>query len=434
MKFSTRQRRLRLSGSLLTRRALPTGESCLRWHAPLESWLRLMPLVGFFGLCVFVFYSIERPIRLDQSDLRLGADSQTYFDLADMLRQGGAQQGQLMGLGANASPQTYSDLADMLRQNGTHRVEFIGLGANFIGPILMALVMKTPLGVMAGNMALFVFAIAICSPIENLSRTTLALLLALNATTLVSLVTLNKEIFALVASLLLCRYLYTESKSKLLLAAILIFGVMARWEQSAITLLFLFFRREGSFFRRHPYAALSLVIAVITFAYPLALNSRGMDLSAFTDQAQSGNGVLVLNQLQSSYGFPLVVIPKALMLLFERLLSPAYWLTDYLRQDFTDLANQYVIHLHCLAMLVLLLVALLKGRLRMSRPLPFFMALYLIITAANPFIQPRYEYPIYVLLCFELALREWTPGLLHVRGRFHPLPSQTGSPRYAEEG
>ena len=405
MNMRRKRLRFRLPGEFFTRRTLPTGASCLRWHAPLESWLRLMPLVAFLGLCLFVFFSIEQPILLNQSDLRLGADSKTYFLFADMLRM-----------------------------NGPHHVEFLGLGANFIGPILMALLLKSPFWVMMGNIALFLFAIGLCAPIDNLSRTTLALLLALNATTLVSLVTLNKEIFALTASLLLCRYIYTESKSKLLLAAILAIGLMARWEQSAITLVFLFFRREGSYFRRHPYAAILLLIAIITFAYPLALNSRGVDLSAFVDQAQTGNAIVVLNKVQSAYGFPLVVIPKALMSLFGRVLTPTYWLSGYLRQDFADLANQYVVHLHCLAMLLVFLVALFKGRLRMSRPLPFFMALYLIITSANPFTQPRYEYPIYVLLCFELARREWTPGLFHTRGRLSELPAETGLPGYAEEG
>jgi hypothetical protein len=365
----------------------------------MASWLRLLPLIGFLGLCVVTFFTIEQPIETFHSNLRLGADSHTYFAFAEMLQQ-----------------------------NGTHHVEFIGLGANFIGPVAMALVLKTPLWVMVANIAIFLFAIEMCAPVKGLSRTSLGLLLALNATTLVSLVTLNKEIFALTASLLLCRYIYSESKSKLLLGAILAIGLMARWEQSAITLMFLFFRRDGSFFRRHPYAALLLLIAIITVAYPLALNSRSVDLTAFTDQAESGNTILVLDHVQSSFGFPLVVIPKAEMSLFGDVLTPGYWLTDYLHQVFTDLANSLVIRQHCLTMLGVFLVALCKGKLKMSRPLPFFMALYLIITAANPFVQPRYEYPIYVLLCFELARREWTPGLFHTRGRLSALPAETGLP------
>jgi hypothetical protein len=388
----------RLPGLFLTRRALPTGATGLNWSAPLESWMRLMALIGFLGLCVVTFFAIEQPIESFHSNLRLGADSHTYFAFAEMLQQ-----------------------------NGAHHVEFIGLSANFIGPVAMALVLKTPFWVMVANIAMFLFAIEMCAPVKGLSRTSLGLLLALNATTLVSLVTLNKEIFALTATLLLCRYIYTESRSKIFLLIILAVGLLARWEQPAITLAFLLFRREGSFFRRHPYAALLLLIAVITVAYPLALDSRNVDLTAFTDQAQGSNAILALNHVQSSFGFPLVLIPKAAMSLFGRMLTPGYWLTDYLHQDFTDLANQYVIHLHCLAMLVVSLVALCKGKLNLSRPLPFFMALYLIITAANPFVQPRYEYPIYVLLCFELARREWAPARVREGGHLSEVLPERAS-------
>ena len=400
-----RDLKLHLPTYALTRRALPAGANWLNWSAPTASWLRLMVLTGFLGLCVLTFFAIEQPIETYHSNLRLGADSHTYFAFAQTLQQ-----------------------------NGTRNVEFIGLGANFIGPVVLALLLKTPFWVMVANIAMFLFAIEICAPVNGLSRTSLGLLLALNATTLVSLVTLNKEIFALTASLLLCRYIYTDSKSKLLLAAILIIGLMARWEQSVITLMFLFFTRQGSFFRRHPYAALLLLIAIITVAYPLALNSRSVDLTAFTDQAQSGNSILVLDHVQSSYGFPLVVIPKAAMSLFGDALTPSYWLTDYLHQDFTDLANSLVIRLHCLAMLLVFLAALCKGRLKMSRPLPFFMALYLIITAANPFTQPRYEYPIYVLLCFELARREWTRRPARLRVNLRQPHRRMAQSKLAEEG
>jgi hypothetical protein len=397
--------KFRAPSSYFTRPIVPDFGAWLRWSAPLGSWMRLMPLIGFLGLSLLVFFAVEQPIRMYQSDLRLGADSHTYYALAELLSKGGGNQ-----------------------------FEFIGLGANFLGPIAMVLALKTPFWIMVCNSALFLLALWACTPVKGLSKTTLALLLALNATTLVSLVTLNKEIFALTASLLLCRYVYTGSRSKILLAIILLIGFLARWEQPAITLLFLFFRREGSFFRRHPRFDLLLLIAVLTVGYTLALHSSAVDLSAFTDQAMGGNAILALDRLQGSFGFPLVLLPKAIMSISGRLFMPGYWFTDYLNEDFTDLANQYVVHLHCVAMLALLLAAFLKGRLKLDRPLPFVIALYLIITAANPFIQPRYEYPVYVWLCFDLARREWTTPPFHLRIHLK-RPFRRIAPAYfAEEG
>jgi hypothetical protein len=33
----------------------------------------------------------------------------------------------------------------------------------------------------------------------------------------------------------------------------------------------------------------------------------------------------------------------------------------------------------------------------------YLLAFYLILTAVNPMVQPRYEYPAYVLLCLEAS-------------------------------
>jgi hypothetical protein len=54
-------------------------------------------------------------------------------------------------------------------------------------------------------------------------------------------------------------------------------------------------------------------------------------------------------------------------------------------------------------MTVLFVAAVWKRRLLLSRPIPYFIALYVIVTSLSPFVQARYEYPIYALLCIELA-------------------------------
>ncbi len=347
---------------------------------PASFWLRLTLLLLFLVLCVFMFYFVEQPIRTGDSSLRLGADTHTYWRLVELIGEG----------------------------QGTD-IQFLALGGNLIGPLVFGLLLKNPFWVMLCNVAFFIVSIQACAAVKGLNRTWLALLLAANATTLVSLITLNKEIFALIATLLLCRYIYTESHSKLLLALILIIGLLARWEQPAITLLFLYLRRENSFFRRHPLVAVLMLLVGISIAYPVALRSSAVDLSWATDQAKEGGAILIFNSVQASFGYALVVIPKALLSLYNRWITPTYFLTDYWQQDFSDFANQFVIHLHCLSLLVISVVAFLRGRISLRRPLPFFIALYLVITSANTFIQPRYQYPVYVLLCFDLARRELLP-------------------------
>ncbi len=352
----------------------------------LARWFRVALLLAFLSMCVMAFFTIEQPSEKGESGLRLGADSQTYYRIADLIRGGDATN-----------------------------IALLSLGGNLIGPLSMIYILKLPFWIMVGNIILFAAAVQACARIQGLSRARLALLLALNATTLVSLATLNKEIFALVSTLLLCRYLYSDQKSKILLALILVIGFLARWEQPAITLLFLFMRRENTFLRRHPLLAIAALVASISIAYPLALRSSSVDLAWATDQAQIGGAIITFNKVQASFGYALVLLPKALMALYNRSLTPRYFVTDYLQQDFHDLANQFVIHLHCFAMLLLSAAAFLKGKLQLRRPLPFFMAVYLVVTAANVFIQPRYQYPVYVLLCCELARKKATTGPLPVR-------------------
>ena len=230
------------------------------------------------------------------------------------------------------------------------------------GPPLQALILQTPFWIMGCNILLFLAAIQSCASVAGLSRTKLGLLLALNATTMVSLITLNKEIFALTASLLLCRYIYTEGRSWLLLSFILLVGLLARWQQTAMTMLFLFLFRRNSFTRRHPFITLLSFVAAITVAYPFALHFAGADLTSFTDQAKGGGAIVFLDRVQANFGFPLVLLPKAGMSLFGHLVTPWYWFGEYWHQDFDDLANQVVINLHCLAMLIIFIVALAKGR------------------------------------------------------------------------
>jgi hypothetical protein len=361
---------------------------------PASDWVRLALLASLLCLSILCFFAIVQPFEAGIGSYRLGADSATYFAIARLLRDGG-------------------------------NIQFLAFSGSMLGPPLQALLLQTPFWVMVCNVALFFITIKLCARVPGLNRAKLALLLALNATTLVSLITLNKEIFALIATLLLCRYLYADKRSPWLLAILLAVGLMARWQQSAITLLFLFFWRKNSLFRQHPWLALHALIGLITIAYPIALRASPVGLAWATDQAQGGT-IVVLDRIQASFGFPLVLIPKAMMSLFNHLITPGYWFTDYPQQDFHDLANQYVINLHTLAMLAVLLAVFVKGHLRLDRPIVFFSAIYIALVSSSPFMQPRYEYPVYVALCFELSRSERlrSPFFARISSRFPVLRSR----------
>jgi hypothetical protein len=54
-------------------------------------------------------------------------------------------------------------------------------------------------------------------------------------------------------------------------------------------------------------------------------------------------------------------------------------------------------------MLIVLAYVIVRGRFRLDRPLIHLTVIYFICTAINPFIQPRYIFPSYVLLALEMS-------------------------------
>ena len=93
-----------------------------------------------------------------------------------------------------------------------------------------------------------------------------------------------------------------------------------------------------------------------------------------------------------------------------RVITPSYFFAGYSTLDPNDLQNRFVVHLHSVALVALFGWALFKGKLSLKEPIPLFIALYLIVTAVNPFIQPRYEYSVYVLLCLQVAITTKPPA------------------------
>jgi len=392
---------------------VPTGLSLkiprlprIRMHGtrtrPIADWASIAFLIAYLIACWALFFFLVQPAFDGRSTVRVGADSATYFEIADTLNSHSAESG---------------------------GVALLSFSGNLLGPVLLALILKNAFWIALFNFCLFSCSIWIASRIPGVNPWMFAVFLALNAETAVSIVTLNKEIFALFALVLFVYYIYSRSRSLILLTVILLFSLFARWEQVGIILVFLWFSRKRSFFRSRPKIAILLVVFGLSLAYPIALRSANVDLSGFTSQAEGGHTIVVLNSLQSHYAYFLAVLPKILMDVLGRLASPSYFFSQYWGEDFSDLQNQFFVHSHEIAMLVVCIAVVVRRKWTFTHPIPYFVALYLVITAINPFVQPRYEYPAFVLLCLELARRDLPtsdsdqsdahefPGTAHDRSR-----------------
>jgi hypothetical protein len=148
-----------------------------------------------------------------------------------------------------------------------------------------------------------------------------------------------------------------------------------------------------------------------TVAYGLIYRVAPFFFAALLVQAEAGHTILILDHIQANFGFPLVAVPKILMNCMGHLLTPGYFLNGgYFSEDFTNWRDQIFMQMHTLFLTVLLVGMFLGRKLRLRHAPAYLLVLYLLMTAINPMVQPRYEYAAYVLLCLE-ASRYFRLGL-----------------------
>ena len=242
-------------------------------------------------------------------------------------------------------------------------------------------------------------------PARFLGWTDTAFFLAICAETAPALVTLNKEIMVLLSALLLAKYIYSKRPSIVLLAVFFAISVFARWEQIAIVLLFLFLRRRGSVFTRKPWLAVVAVLLILSVIYPLIARLPGSGIGAFTQYARGANTIAKLNKIQTNFGFPLVVVPKTIMDVFGELLRPLTFVGEYpcLAWPTSTPSSSFRffrLHSHRCCLWLIARIA--------ASPAPDRSARHHLHDGhrGTPFVQPRYNYFVYILLCVELARKE----------------------------
>ncbi len=343
---------------------------------PLKKWLAIWALCLYLAFCFGCFFYWEVPRLNHDNYVRFGADSPTYWD------------------------------AVKYREEHAEHNNLVSFSGNLLGPVFIGMVFRTGLGVAFFNILLFFISVEIACTIPGVDRYRLVFLLVMCSETAPALVTLNKEILVLFSTFMFAKYIYSERRSWLLLGFVLLVSLFARWEQIALILLFLFLQRKGSVFKRNPRFSIGIVIGVLTVAYGLIARLPGSGLGAFTQYTKNANTIAKLDTIQEHFGFPLVLAPKILMNLMGELLRPLTFVREYSLLGFGDIHSLFIIPLFSIALITLLIIAYRHGKLNPQRPIAFLILIYAILTAITPFVQPRYNYFVYVLLALELSRKE----------------------------
>ena len=275
--------------------------------------------------------------------------------------------------------------------------------SNLFGPVLQAELLRTDFNVALFNCCLFVFCLSLLRAMPEFDRATFLLLMMINPFLLMSIITLNKEIFALSGIIVFIRYTAAKRFRLLWLALALVLSLFARWQQVLVMLLYVAYELKISPLRGRRRWGIAVTVSGFTIAYGLIYRIAPLFFAALLAQAEAGHTILILDNIQANFGFPLVAIPKILMNCMGHFISPGYFLNIYATEDFTNWRDQIFMQMHTFFLTVLLVGMFFRGKLRLRHATVYLLALYLLMTAINPMVQPRYEYAAYVLLCLEAS-------------------------------
>lgn len=341
-------------------------------------WLVIGFLIVVGILSTGLFFETVAPVADFPFQPSVQADSGTYWEIS------GVKSGAIFNEHTNS-------------ESGAEKLN------NSLGPVVQAKLFRTDFGVMLSNVALFFFALWIVGTMREFDRAMFTLLLLINPMLVSAIITLNKEIFALVGLIIFVRYMTAKRYRGLLLLLALLISFAAHWQQS-ITMLFLAcIDSRISPFRHKPRAGIVILVLTFTVGYTIVFHLAPILIAGLLAQAQAGRTIVILDNIQGTFGFPLVVVPKILLNVMGRFSTPWYFLNEYWHAEFWNWFDQIFLQIQELLTTLLLFGLFFTGRLKLRHAPVYLLACYLILTAVNPMVQPRYEYPAYVLLCLEAS-------------------------------
>jgi hypothetical protein len=329
----------------------------------------LVLLLYLSGAVVF-FVRVAQPVLRGDLDFQFYADSATYVKMAE----------------------EDAPLQDLLQ-----------VGLNALGPVLLLRALHSdPVLVFVFNVAAFLAAYRILrSSSAAADPLYLALALAASPVMFSSLMSINKEILALLVISLLAAHHSTGRRSYFV--AGLLLSPLIRWQLTVFALVSAALRSGP--LRRHRALALGGLVIACSIGYPLM---RAGVFQQLDDIAQAGaleqiggSGLYArFVALQNRGLYFLVVVPKVLHL-FVGLISRVGQMLQP-----TDVYNNLVATSQAIANLAISALALLLwriGRLRLDSH-PFFLGLvFAVIFGLSPIYSPRYLFPVYVLLALSVA-------------------------------
>jgi hypothetical protein len=256
---------------------------------------------------------------------------------------------------------TYEDMAEGRFAGVLEGESLISASANYLGPVLLLKALNgSRVAVLTFNIVTFIVGLWLLCRFIVLDRRVLVAVLALNPMTFSSLLSVNKEILAYLSVCLLVAYLGSRHWRWLIPGLLL--SVLARWQLTAFMIAAVLAYSPLNPVRRSPAKTLILALIALTLIYP----QLGEVIETVSETAAAGalegnqSGIFQqMVQLQSHYGYFLVVVPKTLQGMFGIIAR----IDNFADPD--DFYNMVVVMLHSVTMAVLFVLVALTGRFRL---------------------------------------------------------------------
>jgi hypothetical protein len=294
---------------------------------------------------------------------------------------------------------TYEQAAEFLAVGD----ELVSIGGNYLGPVLVLRVFSSDrILIYFFNLSLLFLSGTIAFKYLNINRSIFMLAILSSPLLLFSTFGVNKEIFLLPFSI--CLLLFMQRRTAIWLSCAVLSGLFVRWQIVVFVALVLLVTSQINPLRKNRLETLVVLIAALSIAYPLfaseALESiEQISIEGAREEAGSqASGIYSkMQEIQRSYGYFLVVIPKTIQLLVGFLS----------RFSFAEIElnfwNNFVIMSQCLHNLILLGAAIVYKKFDLSENCFFLICIFAVMFAVTPVFAPRYFYPIAIWLAIWLA-------------------------------
>lgn len=308
-------------------------------------------------------------------------------------------------LNGNLDFQFYSDSATWEDEAiyGGHGDDLTMVNRNELGPvtILRFLGPKNYWAMFLFNIFVFLISLYVLSKDKSLNLRKMYLLIMISPITFTSLLSSNKEIFALLCT---CLIIYNHKKRNVfLIPVIILLSYMSRWQYTLFYVAYLLIFSKFNFIKSRVLTlGLFLLIATIglfMFQQTLLYDVFSKYTTEMSDLYEGGGTFLKLLEWQEKYGYIFVFIPKVILILVARVKLYDHFF------DFSNAYNNVVLFLQTILHIYIIIMCYFKKVYRLENTFFYIALIYFAVFGISPIFNPRYFYPAIIFICYELSLK-----------------------------